>query len=281
MSVIKLAVQIVMSSESCFRGGKVTLEKLVRLSNSGFSDGNDYIFNRTEKQGLRNWLKELDIDPVTFNSTKGTKLEQSHKSIFEKAGAIPSLSELALLKKVSGKVKINDCLLSHPICTHIQIALYSIEKVEADSIIFVENIDAFLNIHNLIIPELKGNVLACFRGSKQTAETTRWARETCQEQDITLIAWMDYDLAGLCKAMELHPNKVVVPNVQSLINTGLKGNLYDYNKQTEYYESRQEKMKVINELKPYLEHLENIKKSFVQERLLSAGITHDLIDTNK
>jgi len=218
----------------------------------------------------------VDRNGITTNA-KGvgdmSRSELAKSRVYEKKNGVSVFSEFICVKKLSGNVSINGITIETPLLSHISIKPGSIFEVKAGAILIVENLETFVNqIQNMKCAQLPTDVLVVFRGSPQFGgNAERAAKALSEEYEIPIYGFYDYDISGLIKSKEQNLDGYLLPNTDSLVDSGVVGNGADYQKQQKELFLKYSK-RDSSWIEPHLDVFEKINGSLVQERICELGI---------
>lgn len=275
--LVKLIERAVRSDQAVFPLN-ASWQHLHREYNIGATFGNKIRISQRDKEeliGLVKHMTALDLRSASANAFAGlTRSEALEQARDEKwAGRKVSADRLAL-KAMPGKLlSLNGRALELTSRSHLDIAIESVESLEHEAILVIENYECFDRIEQmrLALDEPYGNSLVVYRGDPHTSGGQVLNEFLCGRK-IPVLAMVDLDPAGLLIAQALPcVAGLVAPDIETLECLFDQGNPALYHKQRPGAENALENS-------PYaaIRYLwgliERYQKGLVQERWLRGDV---------
>ena len=253
-------------------------QQLHREYNIGATLGNKiHVCERDKEEmiGLVKQMTGLDLQSASVeglvSATRTEALEQARDEKW--AGRAVSAHRLAL-KALPGKpLCLNGKVLGLPIRSHLDMAVESVESLEHDAILVIENYECFDRLDQMqwALDERYANALVLYRGDSHTSGS-RAVNEFLRTRKLPVLAMVDLDPAGLLIAQALpFVAGILAPDVEVLESLFGQGNPALYHRQRPIAENT-----ILNSphaaIRRLWELIERHQKGLVQERWLRGDV---------
>lgn len=165
--------------------------------------GKQWLISDSDRERIRIYLQNVEgIDPATPPDawSERTRIEATELGRNEKlAGRRPREDRLALRGPTG--LRLGETLVSLPEQTFLDIPLEKTACLRYDSVIVVENFEAFIRYEDAAIELPFSQPLIVFRGD--SVNTTATVLKFLHASKAPVIAWPDMDAAGLLNASSL------------------------------------------------------------------------------
>lgn len=275
--LVRLIERAVRSDQALFPLN-ASWQQLYREYNIGATVGNKIRVSERDKEELIGLVKQvtgLDLRKAAVEGfTSVTRSEALERTRDEKwAGRKVSADRLAL-KAIPGKLlSLNGRALALPSRCHLDIAVESVDSLEHEAILVIENYECFDRIEQMRwAPEQPyGNALVVYRGDPHTS-SGQAVNEFLRRLEVPVLAMVDLDPAGLLIAQALPcVAGLVAPDNEALERLFEQGNPDLYHKQRPAAENALE-----NSPHAAIRYLwgliERYQKGLVQERWLRGDV---------
>lgn len=257
-----------------------TLQRFA-LDGIGRVEGKQYIASVKDRERIKQWLASQGIDWRSAPETlfEGTREDVSGRGINEKNARLQTGANRVLVRPVGPGVVLNGAPLPLIPATDAfySIGLSAIHTLEAQAILLVENSRAFHRICDYAFKTDVQGWLAVYRGDPANPNGHPMALSLCQAYGITLIAFCDYDPAGIRIGLDCQAEQCLLPDLDSL--SRLAGSAEDFQTQHEQWISVRKKLGADGSLRPWLAFLNRARAGYTQERMLSHGVPLKLVST--
>ena len=190
-------------SDSGRRPDSKTAQALADSLGFGRIVGKQWLISDFDRERIRTYLQNVEgIDPATPPDawSERTRIEASELGRNEKlAGRRPREDRLAL--RGPDGLRLGETLVSLPEQTFLDIPLTQTASLRHDSVVVVENFEAFIRYEDAAIELPFSQPLIVFRGD--SVNTTATALKFLHASEVPVIAWPDMDAAGLLCASSL------------------------------------------------------------------------------
>lgn len=165
--------------------------------------GKQWLIPDTDREKIRTYLQNVEgIDPATPPDAwrERTRIEATELGRNEKlAGRRPREDRLAL--RGPAGLRLGETLVSLPAQTFLDIPLAQAACLRHDSVVVVENFEAFIHYEDAALALPFPQPLIVFRGD--SVNTSAAVLKFLQACEAPVIAWTDMDAAGLLYAASL------------------------------------------------------------------------------
>ncbi|WP_193330673.1 DUF7281 domain-containing protein [Pseudoalteromonas ulvae] len=240
--------------------------------------GKRFSYQSCDRSSAMKWCELNGINPATYDPSKGTRQSMGEQRVFEKKSGVSLFSNFLCIKSLGECSYINDVALSNPGQGHLCIRASDIKNISADAIMVVENFETFLDQIDFIDSQLlPSRTLVIFRGSPQFGgKAEPISVKLASEFNLLRIGFYDYDVSGLIKQYELAYDFCLIPSKSDIAKLDIKPNRLDFEKQLkEFYVKYPSRVPPLW-MQGHLDFFEAAGGSFVQERLIGAGVGFQL-----
>lgn len=190
-------------SDSGRRPASKTAQALADSLGFGRIVGKQWLISDSDRERIRIYLQNVEgIDPATPPDawSECTRIEATEMGRNEKlAGRRPREDRLALRGPTG--LRLGETLVSLPEQAFLDIPLAKATCLRYDSVVVVENFEAFIRYEDATIELPFSQPLIVFRGD--SVNTTAAALKFLHTGEAPVIAWPDLDAAGLLNASSL------------------------------------------------------------------------------
>lgn len=273
---IQQALKVAQSSSLRFRAN----QSLAALSGRGFGHvtNDEFRISRGERRRLKQWLSQQGITWQTPWSTfDGDRLQTAEAAINEKLAKAGATESRILVATWGGGPLINKQRVPDWEGGYVSATTASLSAIECDCVLIVENFAAFTALHKVTGDLGRKRILAVYRGDPERSSGLSWARDIAGRAGIPLVAYVDFDPAGLAIALQVGAEAVLLPRLSALDT--VQGSGEDFTNQHIQWEQLK-KMAVGPDLQPYITEMETRRQGFTQERMIGLKVPHQWVELN-
>lgn len=281
-ATVKKAIEISGSAST-----KMNATKACRfLSDLGIGSiiGRDYVISSEQRNHLRAWLKaEHGIDwSKGVAILEGSRTQVSKHAVEGKLGRKAIKANWVKIKPLTRghTISLDGKLLADSPWMHTEFdfARLSDMPLSCDSLLLVENLETFNDIHLAGLELLLGSdVAVIFRGDPQSTGAIRFFKDiTATDPRIISVAFCDFDPAGMEILLSTGCTKAIMPILTDL--NKINGSKDDYSAQHQQLTRLLDDDLVPEKVRHYLDYLNDKKAGFTQERMFAKSIHFEVVN---
>lgn len=274
---VQQALRIAQSYDPSFKVNQ-TLKDLAARG-FGHVSGQDYKISREERRNLKQWLQRQGISwQIPWSSFDGDRVQTAEMAVNEKLARTGAQDGRVLIATWGGGALLNGQPVPEWTGGYVSAVADSLETVECDRIVLVENLAAFTALHRLVGAFENQRLLAVYRGDPSRSSGQSWARDIADRTGIPLAAFVDFDPAGLAIALQVQAESILLPELSAL--DSVQGSAEDFTNQNIQWEWLRN-TDAGPAFRDCLTALAARRQGFTQERMIGLGIPHNWVELNR